>query len=113
MIQHNRSANQGQGSSISENGAIVDKHKCIKCGADQELKEVGFFPKSILVASYIFGALILIGYFGLIMLGISSAPTGAGGGKFIVFLPIIIFFLILKVRKNVIKKVWYCTICDE
>ena len=88
-------------------------HICTKCGADQELKEIGIFPQSVLVVSYILGGVILIGYFGLIILGISSAPTGAGGGKFIVFLPIIIFFLILKVRKNVIKKVWYCTICDE
>lgn len=86
---------------------------CPKCGGEMQCREIGFLPEILLVIAYILGLGVVIAYFGAIFSGKLHAPTGAGGGKFIVFLPIFIWYLIINIKKNLKRKILFCETCKE
>jgi hypothetical protein len=86
---------------------------CPHCGEVMQSREIGFFPPIILVLACAIGFGLVGTYFWAILFGNAHAPTGAGGGKFIVFLPIFIGALIFKIKKNLRRKVLFCEKCDK
>jgi predicted nucleic-acid-binding Zn-ribbon protein len=83
---------------------------CPKCGYEMQPSITGFFyPKEIIMLR-IFGGLLIAGFFYLILFTSFGFPSGSGGGRFVVFFPILIVALILKIGKQR-QEVRTCTQC--